>query len=293
MISRDEIVWLYRCLLGRDPESEDVIHEAAVQSESFAAARSHMMLSREFLNAHAVPVLYRPEAKMAPAAKSRSRTLALATIVKNEERTIELMLRSVLPVIDYAVVLDTGSRDATRAVARRVLETSGVLFQINDVAFADFSQARNAALDAVPPGIDWSLMIDADEHLVTEDYWRLHALLDADVDGWQLPRFNFYDRAKSGAPSPYPDYQRRLIRNRSRSPIRFKGAVHEEPDRDVLWGFAPTSDPGRDGRIGGPHIHHMGQVDLSLACWRAKHEFYARLRRSESAGAKGNSCQNP
>ena len=283
MLPRDEVIWLYRCLLGRDPESEDVIAKTARENESFAAARQTIMASREFSNIHMAPVRYRPDASTIPAAKSRTRTLALAAIVKDEEATIEYMLRSVLPTVDYAVVVDTGSRDGTCVVAQRLLDAANVPHAIERIDFVDFSQARNAALDAVPLDIDWSLMIDADEHLVAEDYWRLHALLDADVDGWQLPRFNFYDAAKVGAPRPYPDYQKRLIRNRSKEPIRFRGAVHEEPGQILTWGFAPASESGLDGYIGGPHIHHMGQVGLSVERWRDKHEFYMRLRQSTMA----------
>ncbi len=120
-------------------------------------------------------------------------------------------------------------------------------------------------------------MIDADEHFVPEDYWRLNALLDAPFDAWQLPRYNFYDQAKSEAPKPYPDYQRRLFRNRQEKPIRFRGNVHEEPVNVETWGIAPASEAGPNGFVGGPHIHHMGQVNLSQERWQQKHDFYTRL----------------
>lgn len=282
MISRDEVTWLYRCLLNRDPESEQVVQDTMAQYENFAVARQQIMASREFSNAHMASVFYRPDASTMPATKARTESLALATIVKDEERYVEIMLRSCLPVVDFVAVIDTGSTDETVPIVHRVLEAAGVRHLVKKIVFRDFSQARNTALDSIPDDISWSLMIDADEHLVPEDYWRLNALLDADVDAWQLPRFNFFDRSKIEAPKPYPDYQGRLFRNRTDRPIRFKGAVHEEPVNVARWGFAPASEGGRQGYIGGPHIHHMGQVDLPLERWQQKHAFYTRLLQADA-----------
>ena len=277
MISDDEVVWLYRCILGREPESAHVIEYTKELYDDFPTARSSILASREFLNAQMTSVYYRPDNSIMPAVKARANTLALASIVKNEENNIETMLLSCLSVVDFVALLDTGSSDSTVACARSLLEKNNVPFQIACTEFRDFSQARNAALDLVPPNISWILMLDADEHLVQEDFWRLNALLDSDVDGWQLPRLNFSDQEKREAAQPYPDYQRRLLRNRRDHPIRFHGAVHEAPVNVRTWGFAPASDGGREGFIGGPHIHHMGQVNLSLERWTQKHQFYSKL----------------
>ena len=44
--------------------------------------------------------------------------LTLCTIVKNEEATLSRTLDSVKGVVDEMVVVDTGSRDRTREIAR-------------------------------------------------------------------------------------------------------------------------------------------------------------------------------
>ena len=49
MISHDELVWLYRCILGRDPESEAHITAAIETDKDFEAARQRFLASAEFL----------------------------------------------------------------------------------------------------------------------------------------------------------------------------------------------------------------------------------------------------
>lgn len=89
-------------------------------------------------------------------------TIALCMIVRDEEANLGRCLESVRGVVDECVVVDTGSRDGTRELAReagaRVLE-----FAWCD----DFSAARNHALAGASS--DWVLVLDADEQLVSPD----------------------------------------------------------------------------------------------------------------------------
>src|SRR6202008_592942 len=47
-LTRDHVVWAYRILLDRDPESEDVIAPKLAGSRDTAELRRHMMTSAEF-----------------------------------------------------------------------------------------------------------------------------------------------------------------------------------------------------------------------------------------------------
>jgi len=67
--------------------------------------------------------------------------LTLCTIVKNEEATLSRTLDSVKGVVDEIVVLDTGSGDRTREIARE----SGA--RVYDFEWCDdFAAARNESL---------------------------------------------------------------------------------------------------------------------------------------------------
>ncbi|MSP73127.1 MAG: glycosyltransferase [Myxococcales bacterium] len=84
--------------------------------------------------------------------------LSLAMIVKNEEHFLADALRSAAPFCDELVVVDTGSTDATVAIAR----SFGA--RVEHFAWCDdFSAARNASLRACRG--QYILVLDADERL--------------------------------------------------------------------------------------------------------------------------------
>lgn len=277
-LSHEEAIWLYRCLLGREPESPETVVWFANSHTSFEEARTYLLNSEEFKikNNMAKDEYFIPERFPFPFTKS-SRRLGLATIVKNEAANIENMLRSCAPLIDHVSLVDTGSTDATVEIARATIASLGLSSTIKSVVFEDFSQARNSALEIVPPHMDWILMLDADEEIMAADYWRFNALLETsgDIDGWQLPRMNFSDLGKRKPLRPYPDYQGRLFRNRVSAPVRFAGRVHERP-QGVKWGLTPLNR-SEIGEVGGPHIHHIGYAEITQEKWQEKHDFYTKL----------------
>jgi tetratricopeptide (TPR) repeat protein len=84
--------------------------------------------------------------------------LSLCMIVRNESRFLPDCLASVRGVVDQMVVVDTGSTDDTREIAR----AAGALVVEHEWT-DDFAAARNAALPWVTG--DYILMLDADERL--------------------------------------------------------------------------------------------------------------------------------
>ena len=83
--------------------------------------------------------------------------LSLALIAKNESRCLARCLRSVETIVDEIVVVDTGSTDATVAIAQEFNAKVSQFTWSND-----FSAARNHALDQTTG--EWILVLDADEH---------------------------------------------------------------------------------------------------------------------------------
>jgi glycosyltransferase involved in cell wall biosynthesis len=92
-------------------------------------------------------------------------TIALAMIVKNEEKLIERCLQSVFPLIDYACISDTGSDDNTINLIRSWLRRSGIDGIVIDDQWYDFAHNRNRAIRHMPRHIDYIFMIDADDQL--------------------------------------------------------------------------------------------------------------------------------
>lgn len=85
-------------------------------------------------------------------------TLTLSMIVKNEEKYLDACLESVREVADEIVVVDTGSTDKTKDIAKR---HNAKIYDFEWIR--DFSAARNFALKHSSG--DWILYMDADERL--------------------------------------------------------------------------------------------------------------------------------
>ncbi|HJN34803.1 MAG TPA: glycosyltransferase family 2 protein, partial [Prochlorococcus sp.] len=96
--------------------------------------------------------------------------LSLSMVVRNEESCLGACLTSVKGFVDEIVVVDTGSTDATVAIA----EAAGA--RIEHLPWpGDFAPARNAALNLTTG--DWVLVLDADEQLRAEAISGLQNLM--------------------------------------------------------------------------------------------------------------------
>lgn len=94
-------------------------------------------------------------------------TICLSMIVKNEAHVIRRCLDSVRDVIDYWVIVDTGSIDGTQDVIRAAMaDKPGTLVER---PWVDFAFNRNEALALARAHADYSLIIDADDALLVQD----------------------------------------------------------------------------------------------------------------------------
>lgn len=145
-------------------------------------------------------------------------TIGFAMIVKNEAMVIERCLRSVLPLCDHVIVMDTGSSDGTQEVIRAFLGRAGIPGEVIDTPWIDFAVNRTAALEAMRSRseIDYCLMIDADEQI----------LYDEDFDAAQFKAGLTADWLNVRTRLAGTEYLRpQLLRNAL--PFRYRGALHE------------------------------------------------------------------
>jgi glycosyltransferase involved in cell wall biosynthesis len=146
-------------------------------------------------------------------------TIALCVIARNEERFIADCLDSARPYVDEVIVVDTGSTDRTREIARehgaRVEQ-----FEWCD----DFAAARNAAIDHATT--DWIFMLDADERLDPSSGPQLQEVVLAAPPGTHSisPVIESRQLDNLSASSTTINVPRLFPR---RSDIRFVGAIHE------------------------------------------------------------------
>ena len=139
-------------------------------------------------------------------------TISLCMIVRDEEAVLARCLESVRGVADEIVVVDTGSVDATKEIARRFTD------KIYDFVWTDdFSEARNFAFSKGTK--DYLFWLDADDVLLEEDRKET---LPADTDAVLLN----YNTGFDPQGRPVFSYFRERLFRRSCG-FLWKGAVHE------------------------------------------------------------------
>ena len=90
--------------------------------------------------------------------------LCLNMIVKNESNVILRLLETVVNIIDYYCICDTGSTDNTQELITAFFHKKGIQGKIIEEPFRDFGYNRTFALQACAkiPDIDYILLLDAD-----------------------------------------------------------------------------------------------------------------------------------
>jgi GT2 family glycosyltransferase/Flp pilus assembly protein TadD/glycosyltransferase involved in cell wall biosynthesis len=166
---------------------------------------------------------------------SKKPAVSLCMIVKNEEPYLAKCLASVKPVVDEMIVIDTGSTDRTKDIAK--------IFgaQVFDFEWGeDFSQARNFSISKASG--DWIFIMDGDEVLSSLDYETFKNIVQksprsvvaysivtrnycalANSFGW-VPNDGKYEKEEASL-GWIPSVKVRLFHGKDR--ILFEGAVHE------------------------------------------------------------------
>lgn len=149
-------------------------------------------------------------------------SITACLIVKDEARDLPRCLASLLGLVDEVVVVDTGSTDATVAIAEAAGAKVARFTWVDD-----FSAARNAALAKATSA--WVLAIDADEELVVADPARWRAALAARGVAYELRLVNVgpagtAESEKADALRVYP-----------RVPgVAYVGRIHEDVEPSLL-----------------------------------------------------------
>lgn len=89
------------------------------------------------------------------------KSICLNMIVKNESPIICRCLASVKPLIDYWVIVDTGSTDGTQTIIKNFMKE--IPGELHERPWINFAHNRNEALELAKGKADYLLFIDADE----------------------------------------------------------------------------------------------------------------------------------
>lgn len=178
-------------------------------------------------------------------------TISLCMIVKNEEKQLPRCLSSVQGAVDEIIVVDTGSTDGTREIARRFgakvcrVEWNG-----------DFAFARNVGL--LQAKGTWILFLDADEELEQSHAQELGAYAEhLELDGLFLQIHN-HNGDHRDSPTATINPILRMFRNRPE--YRFNGKIHEQIAESIV-----SAKPDASFHITSICIHHYGYSGEEVA----------------------------
>jgi glycosyltransferase involved in cell wall biosynthesis len=200
--------------------------------------------------------------------------LSLCMIVKNEEQHLTRCLLSVKPAVDEMIVVDTGSTDSTKDIARAF----GA--KVFDFPWTnDFSEARNFSLSKAFG--DWILVLDADEVISVLDYASIEKIVKKKVSkpaaytlvtrnytnevnskGW-VANDRKYLREEAGT-GWFPSAKVRLFANDKR--IQFQNPVHEFVEGSL-------EKAGIEIKASDIPVHHYGRFDKDKILAKGKEYF--------------------
>ncbi|MDP3989672.1 MAG: glycosyltransferase [archaeon] len=219
--------------------------------------------------------------------------LSLCMIVKNEEEHLESCLNSVNDLVDEIVIVDTGSTDKTKEIAKKFTK------KLFDFAWCDdFAAARNESLKHATG--DWVLVLDGDETLAENDLLQIREIINRkDVVGSVLIQRNYikdlkdvelgriggmnvleaghgdkgfiksdgdnYFESKNLAGWFATPIVRLFKRQTAGSLASFNGVVHEDVTLSLKGDIMTTNIP----------IHHKGKLDVES--WKNKWALYEHL----------------
>lgn len=200
-------------------------------------------------------------------------TLSLCMITKNEEKNLKQCMENAKPFIDELIILDTGSTDKTKEIAKQFTS------KIYDFRWCDdFAKARNESISKATK--EWVIYIDADEIISLEDWQKIRKLIYSnEADAYILHQRNYTPNKALFDWRPNDSCKEcksdgffispiiRLFRNNKNYSFDYK--VHETVDKSILEHKGRI----RDCQI---PVHHYGYLKAQNII-SAKREKYLEL----------------
>lgn len=195
--------------------------------------------------------------------------ISVVLAVFNEEDDLKNCLESVKALAWEIVIVDGGSKDRTLEIAKQF---DAKIFRTNNPPV--FHINKNKAIDAALG--DWILQLDADE-IVSEELAKEITeviLLESDINGYWIPRKNYFLGKFLSKGGQYPDYTLRLYR---------KG-FGRLPGKDV---HEQAEVVGKTGYLKNPLLHLR---DKNFSQYLERFNRYTDLLASQTkdAGVKKN-----
>lgn len=184
--------------------------------------------------------------------------LTALILTKNEEKNIEYCIRSIRPVAQRIVVIDSFSTDNTVEIAR------GLGAEIHQHEFLNYAKQFRYGMEIADIQTTWVLRIDADERLTAESAAEINALCEqhthTDVNGLVL-RFEVTFMGKKLRHGGIYPFRKLLV---------FKYGKGQIEDRNMDEHIVLSE--GRSVEVRNDSEHHDYK---DLTYWTSKHNWYS------------------
>lgn len=168
-------------------------------------------------------------------------TISLCMIVKNEERVLARCLDSLIGLMDEIIIVDTGSTDKTKEIAKKYTD------KVYDFAWVDdFSAARNFSFSKAT--MDYIYVADADEVLDEENRAEFQKLKEAMLPEVEIVQMYYANQKSFNTVYNFDKEYRPKLYKRLRN-FLWVDPIHEsvnlEPivfDSDIVINHMPESN---------------------------------------------------
>ncbi len=144
--------------------------------------------------------------------------LSLCMIVKNEEDVLERCLKSIQPAVDEIIIVDTGSTDRTKEIARKFTT------KVYDFKWVeDFALARNESFSKATG--EYIMWLDADDIVTRENAEKIKELKNHYDPKTDIFMFQYHVAFDKNNRPTYTYYRERIIRNSEK--FRWVSPIHE------------------------------------------------------------------
>ena len=168
-------------------------------------------------------------------------SISLCMIVKNEEQVLARCLDSVKDLMDEIIIVDTGSTDKTKEIAKKYTDK---IFDFKWVH--DFSAARNFAFSKA--SCEYIYSADADEVLDAENFARFKSLKETLLPEIEIVQMKYGNQLQFNTIYNFDEEYRPKLFRRLREFV-WEAPIHEtvrlEPtvfDSDIVITHLPTSE---------------------------------------------------
>ncbi|EHJ01490.1 glycosyl transferase family 2 [Clostridium sp. DL-VIII] len=145
--------------------------------------------------------------------------LSLCMIVKDEEENLKKCLSKLTTIVDEIIIVDTGSADNTKDIAKVFTD------KIYDFKWCnDFSKARNFSVSKASN--DWILVLDADEFVIDFDKKYIEEFIKSHLNEKRVGRINRINAIEDL--NGNKKYREKINRLFNRKYFYYEGIIHEQ-----------------------------------------------------------------